>query len=326
MIIPKKIGVGGHIRVIAPARSLSLLSEEIKNEAIERLEGFSFKVSFGKNTAEIDEFNSSSIESRVSDLHEAFLDKDVDAILTTIGGYNVNQLLDYIDYEIIKNNPKIICGFSDITALSNAIWSKTGLITYSGPHFSSWAMKKGFEYSIDQFVACCMNKEPFELIASDKWSDDPWYINQEKRDFIDNSGFWVLNKGEAEGVIVGGHARCLNALQGTKYWPSLNNSILFLEDDEETNPPLFDRALQSLIQQTDFGGVKAVVIGKFQKGSKMNIELLKKIISTKKELKNIPVVANVDFGHTTPIITFPVGGTCKIVANDNGCKINIINH
>lgn len=325
LIKPKKIKKGAHIRVIAPVRSLKLLSEATIKEATDRLEKFGFKLSFGKHVNEIDEFNSSSIVSRLEDLHAAFKDKEVDAILTVIGGYNSNQLLQYIDYELIAKNPKVICGFSDVTALANAITAKTGMVTYIGPHFSSWAMKYGLEYSIENFIKCCMEESAYDLTSSKKWSDDPWYLNQEKREFISNEGYWILNPGHAFGRIVGGHARCLNALQGTQFWPGFDDSILILEEDAEINPQLFDRQLQSLIHQFDFKGVKGILIGRFQKETKMTRELLQKIIDTKQKLKNLPIVANVDFGHTTPLATLPVGGSLEIIAAKNA-KIRIIEH
>lgn len=322
----KKIKAGAQIRVIAPARSLKLLSDTGKNDAIERLEKFGFKLSFGKHVDEMDEFSSSSVASRIEDLHDAFADRDVDAILTVIGGYNSNQLLEYINYDLIAKNPKIICGFSDITALNNAITAKTGLITYIGPHFSSWGMKHGFEYSMEGFIKSCMEDEGYDLTPSVEWSDDPWYMDQEKRDFIKNDGYWVLHPGYALGRIVGGHVRCLNALQGTAYWPGLDESILILEEDYEINPQLFDRQLQSLIHQLDFGGVKGILIGRFQKATKMTRELLEKIIREKKELNDIPIIANVDFGHTTPLATMPIGGSLEIIAKDGVAKIRIIEH
>ena len=326
LIRPKKLKIGDHIRVIAPSRSMGILSDKTKQEAIDNLEKAGFKLSFGKNVYETDEFNSSSIESRIEDLHEAFLDKSVDAILTVIGGYNSNQLLEYIDYNIIAENPKIICGFSDITALANAITAKTGMITYIGPHYSTWAMKKGFDYSADNFFRCCLNNDAFDLSSSKEWSDDAWYINQENRNFIKNTGYWVLNKGYAFGRIIGGHVRCLNALQGTEYWPSLDDSILILEEDEEINPQLFDRELQSLIHQKDFSGVKGILIGRFQKETKMTKDLLIKIINTKKQLENIPIIANVDFGHTAPLVTWPIGGSLEIFADENDFRIRVIEH
>lgn len=326
IIKPKKIEKGAHIRVIAPVRSSRLLSDDSKKEAITKLEKIGFKLSFGKHVDEIDEFNSSSVESRIEDLHDAFADKTVDAILTVIGGYNSNQLLQYIDYELIAQNPKIICGFSDVTALANAITAKTGMITYVGPHFSSWGMKYGFEYSLENFAKCCMEGNPFDLLPSIEWSDDPWYIDQEKRDFITNDGYWILNPGHAVGRVIGGHVRCLNALQGTQYWPGLDDTILILEEDAEINPPLFDRQLQSLVHQLDFSGVKGILIGRFQKETKMTRELLQKIIDTKKELQSIPIIANVDFGHTTPIATMPIGGSLEISATIDNAKIRIIEH
>jgi muramoyltetrapeptide carboxypeptidase LdcA involved in peptidoglycan recycling len=326
LIKPKKIKKGDHIRVIAPVRSLKLLSETITKEASNRLHEFGFELSFGKHVNEIDEFNSSSIGSRLEDLHDAFRDKNVDAILTVIGGYNSNQLLQYIDYELIAKNPKIICGFSDVTALVNAITAKTGMITYLGPHFSSWAMKYGFDYSIEYFVKCCMEKSAYDLIPSKEWSDDPWYIDQKKRDFIPNEGYWILNGGHAFGRVIGGHVRCLNALQGTQFWSRLDDSILILEEDAEINPPLFDRQLQSLIHQPDFNGVKGILIGRFQKETKMTRDLLKKIIGAKPELKNLPIIANIDFGHTTPLATLPVGGSMEIIAMSENIKIRIIEH
>ncbi|MDY0143763.1 MAG: LD-carboxypeptidase [Bacteroidales bacterium] len=326
IIKPKKITKGSHIRVIAPARSLGLLSEDFKKNTISKIEKFGFTLSFGKHVNEKDEFNSSSIESRIEDLHDAFSDNDVDAILTVIGGYNANQLLDYIDYDLIKKNPKIICGFSDITAIANAITAKTGMLTYLGPHFSSWGMKKGFEYSMENFINCCMKEDAYPLLPSSNWSDDFWYIDQENREFIKNDGYWIINQGHAMGRIIGGHVRCLNSLQGTQYWNSLNDSILILEEDAEINPALFDRQLQSLIHQADFKGVRGILIGRFQKETNMTEYLLRKIIKTKKELINIPIVANVDFGHTTPLATMPIGGSLEILSNDKDISIKIIEH
>ena len=157
-----------------------------------------------------------------------------------------------------------------------------------------------------------MSSEPVEIIASENWSDDSWWENQEDRNFIQNNGFLNINSGEAEGTLVGGNICTLNLLQGTEFMPSLENSILFIEDDEESKAVNFDRDLQSLIHLPEFKGVKGIVIGRFQKASKVTDDLLIKIIKTKKELSNIPVIANVDFGHTMPLITFPIGGKVRI--------------
>jgi len=108
--------------------------------------------------------------------------------------------------------------------------------------------------------------------------------------------------------------------------PSLKNSILFIEDDEDTNGLLFDRDLQSLIHLPDFNSVQGIVIGRFQNTSNMTESKITKIIKTKKELDKIPVVYGYDFGHTTPTLTFPIGGRVKLVANGKKSKLDILQH
>ena len=316
-IVPDKLKAGDEIRVIAPSRNLNLLSDETMEVANNRLESLGFKVTFGKNVRnEVDKnYYCASIEDRVSDLHDAFADKNVKAILTVIGGFNVNQILDYLDYELIKNNPKIICGFSDITALLNSITTKTGLVTYYGPHYSSFGMKHGFEYTLDYFKKMFMSDEDVEVVSSNEWSDDAWFIDQETREFIKNDGMVVFNEGVGSGTIVGGNLCTLNLLQGTEYMPELNNTVLFIEDDELVGDEFlreFDRDLQSLLHCYKGKKLNGLIIGRCQKNSKMDLDKWKSLLSTKKELKDIPVILNADFGHTTPIFTFPIGGEVSI--------------
>lgn len=328
MILPPKLKQGDEIRVIAPAKSLSLLSDELTKEAKTNFERQGFKITFSRNCREKDMFLSSSVKSRVDDLHEAFCDRNVKAVFSVIGGFNSNQILKYLDYDLIKNNPKILCGYSDITALADAITAKTGLITYSGLHFSTWGMKKEFQYNLEYFKKCLIDEDEFEVKSSKTWSDDAWYIDQENRDLIANEGFIILNKGKTEGIIYGGNLCTFNLLQGTEFMPDLSNAILFLEDDDlagKDSDVEFDRNLQSLIHQPDFKNVKGIVIGRFQKKSVMNLEKLKHIICTKEELKDLPVIANVDFGHTNPLITFPIGGTAKLNV-DEKVELMIIEH
>ena len=165
-IFPIKLKAGDKVRVIAPSQSLSIISQESGEIADKKFKELGLNLSFGKHVEETDEFASSSIESRVEDLHEAFRDENIKAVLTVIGGFNSNQLLRYIDWDLIKSNPKILCGFSDITALNNAFFTKTGLITYSGPHYSSFGQKLYFDYTMDYFKKCLFSEEMFELKPS----------------------------------------------------------------------------------------------------------------------------------------------------------------
>ena len=321
---PKKLNKGDIIRIIAPSSSISIISDKNRNIANKRFLEMGFKITFGKNVEEIDEFNSSSVKSRINDLHDAFLDQNVKAIFAVIGGFSCNQLLDYIDWSIIKNNPKIFIGYSDTTALQNAIFAKTGLVTYSGPAWSTFGQELYFDYTLEYFKKCLLSESKFSIQESNNWSDDSWYLNQKERKNIKNKGWLAINNGSASGTILGANLCTFNLLQGTPYFPDLKNSILFLEDDEESRAVHFDRDLQSLIHQPGFEGVKGIVIGRFRKASEITNEKIIKIIKSKKELDKIPVIANIDFGHTSPMVTFPIGGEVFIDADNK--KIIITKH
>lgn len=326
IIIPVKLKKGDEVRVIAPALSLSIISEGNRRIANKRFKDLGVNLTFGKNAEQIDSFNSSPVESRINDLHGAFEDGNVKMIMSVIGGHNSNQLLSYINWELIKKNPKIFCGYSDMSIFLNAMLVKTGLMTYCGPHYSSFSEKLNFAYTYDYFQKCLMSDEKFALYPSSKWSDDKWYRDQNNRHFIRNDGWRVINEGKARGTIVGGNLCTLNLLQGTEYFPNLNGAVLFVEDDENTTPAIFDRDLQSLIHQNGFSGVKGLVIGRFQKKSKINDGLLDQIILSKKELARVPVVADVDFGHTQPLITFPIGGEVLIELSSGKKRLEILKH
>lgn len=322
-LIPAKLQKGDEIRVIAPSISMKVIGDDCRKIAKERFEAMGLKVSFGKHTLE-EEFNmfaSSDVFNRAEDIMDAFNDKNVKAIFTIIGGFNSNQILPFLDYEVIKNNPKILCGYSDITALLSAIEAKTGLVTFYGPHYSSIGMKKGNEYTLDMLEKVLFEGES-ELKISDEWSDDLWFKDQENRDFVKNEGWWVLQNGNAKGELKGGNLSTLILLNGTPYQPYFaQNTILMIEecnyssaDDKE-----FLRQFQALAQRDDFANIKAILIGRFQKASNMTKEKLKFMIDYIPQLKGLPVIANLDFGHTTPIATLPIGGMCEI----NNGKIKV---
>lgn len=325
-IFPKKLKSGDTIRIIAPSRSLSIISEKTLAISNKRFEDLGLKLTFGRHVQECDEFNSSPVESRLEDLHEAFSDKNVAAILTSIGGFNSNQLLRFVDYGLIAKNPKIFCGYSDITAIGTAIHARTGLVTYYGPHYSSFGQKLLFDYSLEYFVKCLFNDEPFEVLPSPTWSDDAWYLDQDSRNPINYDGYRIINQGEASGVSVGGNLCTLNLLHGTEFMPVLDGAIVFVEDDSTTNPVTFDRDLQSLIHQPGFEGVRGLVFGRFQKKSEMTDNLLDKIIKSKHELDRMPVIANANFGHADPKFTFPIGGEVEVVASSGVTRLTVKKH
>lgn len=324
---PNKLKHGDEVRIVAPSMSLATIEQSKVDLAKQKLEALGLKVTFGKHVYEKDTFSSSAIPSRVADLHEAFLDQNVNGVLAVRGGSNANQLLKYIDYDLIKYNPKIFCGYSDITALHNAIFKMTGLITYSGPQFSTFA--QNFKYTTDYFKKMLFDDEEVMLSPSISWIDGHGNVSDSDKDLYTNEGFWVINPGKAKGTILGGNLSTFQLLQGTPYMPSLQNTVLFLESDSITEGHCvveFDRALQSLIYQPNFDKVKAVVFGRFETKFGMSLEKLKMIIAIRPELNVLPIIANVDFGHTKPMITFPVGGMCELDISAERQNIKLIEH
>lgn len=324
-ILPKALKAGDEVRVIAPSRSLALIGGEVRKFAAERLEReLGLKVTFGRYVEEKDRYVSSSVEHRLHDLHAAFADKNVKAVLTVIGGFNSEELLSGVDWGLIKRNPKIFCGFSDITALSNAIFAKTGLVTFSGPHYSSFGMKRGFEYTLEQFKKAVMGAHRWQVLSSSHWSDDAWYLNQDKREFIQNPGLTVLNPGKAKGHIVGGNLSSL-ILLGREYMPKLEGAILFVEEchEGEMDTVVIMRQFGALTRMPGFGKIKGLVLGRFQKQTNWQMEDFRELIARRPELANrdIPIVCNADFGHTTPFFTFGIGGTAELIAHDNGAQL-----
>jgi muramoyltetrapeptide carboxypeptidase len=325
-VIPAKLRPGDEVRIVSPAVSLGFIPEDQRTMARERFEALGLRVSFSRNVEVLDRFDSSPVEARVSDLHEAFADPGVRGLFTTLGGYNSNQLLDYLDYDLIGANPRVLCGFSDITALATAIHARTGLVTYSGPHFTTFAMKRGVEYTTEYLVRCLMREGPFDVPPADHWSDDPWYEDQENRDFVPNPGYEVIHEGEAQGRLLGGNLGTLALLFGTPYMPELEGALLLIEQDEEESAADFDRHLQSLIHQPGFSGVGGLVIGRFQRASDVDLDTLKAVIGSKRQLDGLPVVANASFGHTTPQFTFPIGGHGTLRAEHGRANFRIDEH
>ena len=320
---------GDKILVFAPSRSMNIISEDCQSLAKKRLAEMGLNVEYGKNVFDsLRYYDCGSVENRLFDLHSIFKNESISGALTVIGGFNVNQLLPYIDYDLIKSNPKVLCGFSDITALFNAIYAKTGMMTFYGPHFSSFGMKKGCDYTIEYFKKMIFEDDVVEIKPSSVYSDDLWFVDQDNREFVKNDGMFSINDGCAYGKLVGGNLCTLNLLQGTEYMPSLKDKILFIEDDDIVGDGFFkefDRNLVSLMQTPDFSGVKGIIVGIAQKKCEMNRDKWKAMLN-KKELKDIPIIVDVNFGHTTPICTIPIGGYCKLISDGNNSKIYMSKH
>lgn len=310
-MIANRLKRGDEVRVIAPSRNLTEVRQDVHHHAVDFWTNEGFNLTFSKNSREVGKFHSSSITSRVEDIHEAFLDPNVKMVITCLGGFNANQLLRHLDYDLIAKHPKILCGFSDITALHNAIYAKTGLVTYHGPHYGTFAFDREAEYTRKAFFDCVMNDMPIVVTPSEAAAK-----------------YHTIQEGACEGTIIGGNLCTLNLLQGTPYMPDMRDKVLFLEDDNIMGPYFsyeFDRNLESLLQIEGADTIKGIVFGRFDESCGLTVETITDIIQNKVP-DNIPVIFGADFGHVFPMITFPIGGTAKIYAGNDGAEIQIITH
>lgn len=305
----KRLKKGDHIRVVSPSSSIERIGGVEANVAAkEKLEALGFRLSFSEHYFENDIFDSAPIASRVADLEAAFANETVDAILTTIGGFNCNELLPYLDFDLIAQNPKIFCGYSDTTALLNAIYAKTGIQTYMGPSYSSFKMREGQNYQTQAWLNA-VTQDSFTLEPSEEWSSDAWYIPDAPRTFFPTD--WkVYNPGQASGVAIGGNLSTFALLHGTEFAPKPDKYILFLEEAEEDHYVEFTRHFAALLQV--YPNPQAVLIGRFPKETEMTEEILLAILEKHPIFKQIPVLYDLDFAHTQPLFTITIGGQVEI--------------
>lgn len=318
-VFPKPLAQGGEIRVVSLSTSLSVVSKQRRQIAQAHLERLGFKVTYGAHVMKRGIFCSATIEDRLSDFHEALQDPEVTMILAARGGFCVNQLFPYLDFSLIRKSRKIICGHSDLTALVNAVWARAGLVAYLGPNFSTLGMKQSVDYTLEYFARALQQPASFFVQPSKRWG--------ETRVVLRNPGPFTIQSGEAYGTIVGGNLCTFNLLHGTPFMPKLVDAVLWLEDDDLTGKwcaQEFDRNLESVLQQPGAEQIRGLIIGRFQKASKMNRQKITEIIRTKSALKNIPVVAGADFGHTSPQCTLPIGAMARVKAGPKRISLEIM--
>lgn len=309
---PPKLTQGDHIRILSPSSSVTRIGGfECNLIAKRRLEELGFVVSFSENYHEDDMFGSASIEARVNDIHAAFSDNSVKAILATIGGFNSNELLPYLDYELIGANPKIFCGYSDTTAVLTAIFAKTGMMTVYGASYSSFKMDELQDYQTAGWLAA-MTKSRYTLTASERWSSDEWFLPNARRTFFKTE--WKIHThGRASGRAIGGNLSTFELLTGTPYAINaemLGDYVLFLEGSESHNYMSIARQLTAVLQA--YPDPKAVLFGRFPKECEMTAERWAYILSKHPILNQIPVWYDLDFAHTQPLFSFTLGAYVRL--------------
>ena len=300
---PSKLKKGDTIGVIAPSNYIEKDDLEYINASIALMEASGFKVKFGKYVFEDTLGYGTSPEKRAADINWAFKDDEVKAIMCVKGGEDSNTTLDYIDYEMIKEHSKIICGFSDNTSILNAIHEKTGLVTYHGPTFKSLtSWETGYAYK--------------QFIKTFAENTDSLIMGEPEDEYT------TIQVGQATGELVGGNLSLFTKLICGKYAVNLQDKILFLEElGFEAAPEMVNSNIYYLKQNGVFDRIAGLWIGNYEHPSKVSIEkIIKNAIGDEYKF---PIIKSDNFGHIDKKIIIPIGTKAEINTNEK-IKIKLV--
>ncbi len=285
--------------IIAPSEAI--LDKRALKSGIKILENQGFKVVLGRNIFKRhSDYMAGTDKQRADDLNKMFADKKIKAIFCLVGGSSANRLLPLIDFNNIKKNPKIFVGFSDLTTLLTAIYTKTGLVTFHGPNITSGYRKEGTYIS-----------SPYTLRILLRLLTSPCPFGK-----IPHKTEWqTLKKGSiVTGRLLGGNLEIFLNLAGTEFFPRLESSIFFWEETGEGIWDL-DYLLNHLRLIKDFNKVKGMLIGKITDWQDIGYKNLLSFEQTLNEIFkdfDFPIVYNADFGHIKNLATFPIGVKAKL--------------
>lgn len=289
-MIPEKLKRGDTIGVIAPSNSIDIDDNEFIEKSSKLFEDLGFKIKLGEFVYSHSLGYSASPLEKAQDINNIFADPNVKAIFCVKGGENSNTVFDYLDYDLIKSNPKILCGFSDSTSITNVITSQTGLVTFSGPTFkslTSWETDYGFKEVIKRFV----NKSLDLGTPEDE--------------------FKTLVEGIASGKLIGGNLSLTAQMVCGKYALDFTDKILFIEElGFESSPERVSSHLYFMKQNGVFDQIKGLWIGNYEHPSGYSLEKI--VLDTLGNSINFPIIKSNNFGHVDKKTVIPVGITAKI--------------
>lgn len=289
-LIPNKLKKGNTIGIIAPSDPIIGDNIEELEQARKILEKEGFKVKYSKNIFSNTNGYSSTAKEKAKDINKMFSDKEVKMIWCAKGGENSNTTFEYIDYENIKQNPKIICGYSDITSLTNIITEKTGLVTFNGTNFKTIATDET-DYSYKEAIK--------------RFVDGSLEIGQKGEEYI------TLKDGIAEGELIGGNLSLTRGMVSGKYSINFQDKILFIEElGIETDPALVSNFLYYMKQNGVFEKIKGLWIGNYEHESNINLEKI--VLDVISDEYNFPIIKSNNFGHIETKTVIPIGIKARI--------------
>ena len=298
-MIPEKLKKGDTIGLIAPSSPVLKEDLETINNSIMLMESAGFKIEFAPNAVSNKLGYSATAKQKAEDINYMFQNDEIKAIFCISGGFNSNSTFDYLDYDTIKYHPKIICGFSDSTSLLNAIYAKTGLVTFHGPTFkalTSWQTQYGYEEVMKRFVEGGLS------------------LGQADDEYV------TIKEGKAKGILVGGNLSLVNEMICGKYSIDFTDKILFLEElFVETPPELVSNYFYYMKQNGVFDKIKGIWLGNYDGA----VSIEKILLDTLDGEYSFPIIKSNNFGHIDKKTVIPIGTMAKIDTNSEN-KIELL--
>lgn len=332
IIKPNHLKKGDTIGLVSPSSPLAGLLPHRLKKGVSMLEKMGYKIKIGKNALKTTGHTAGSGEERAKDINDFFEDSKVKAIISFVGGNHSNQILKYLDFGLIKKNPKILMGYSDMTVLQLAIFSKTGLVTFYGPAVLTQFAENPeiLDYTKKYFKkAVEINKPISRIISSPEWTDEvlDWFkkhdLKRARKMKLNNSWQW-LSKGKCRGPIMGGCISSMMHLKGTEFWPDFSNSILFWELPESEKDIAKGESLENIdafLTDLELLGVlkkiKGMVVGRPFGYSEDEVKKLIELINYHTKHYKFPILFGVDIGHSDPMITVPIGVKVSLDSEKN---------
>ncbi|MGI2327709.1 S66 peptidase family protein [Planococcus sp. YIM B11945] len=290
--LPKRLQIGDTVGVIAPSSPPNM--DDLK-KALLFLEGMGLNVKLGKSVGAENGYLAGEDDARLADFHDMFEDKSITGIFCARGGYGSSRFTDRIDFDLVKENPKVFWGYSDITFLHTAIGEYAGLVTFHGPMLATdVALEQFHERSARMFGQLFA---PFELHYSEEIAP-----------------LTTIRGGVAEGELVGGNLSMIRAGIGTKFELDTKDKILLIEDIGE-EPYKVDERLNQLRMARKLEGVAGIVIGDFQNAEPTNPDAtltMEQVFNDYFSKLNVPVVHGFKIGHCEPHFSVPLGAKARL--------------
>ena len=292
LLKPPRLRIGDKIGVISPAGPVPKSELE---PGLRFLESRGLRVHVAPHVYDAKDYLAGKDSDRLEDLHSVFRDRKIKAVFCTRGGYGCMRLLKDIDYDLIRESPKILVGYSDITALILAVYNKCGLVTFHGPMIREYI--HGKEANLEDLIGFLLSKG---------------------EDVISMEGSEVLRHGRRKGRLLGGNLSLICHLLGTSYLPSLEGGLLFLEDKGEA-PYRIDRMLTHLMLSGQIEGLAGLVSGNFERCGESSA--VDKLLEEFSSGFDFPIVRGFHLGHGLANTVLPIGVEAEIDTKDMTLKL-----